>query len=338
MLLVPLLLTVAARSHAAVVRGSLDGVSGGPVGSKHCVPVCGALSLSAAGWAVDEELSNGRGHATVQITLDGTVVASGVANLPRPDLVKAGVAPDPNHGFTIPLPAAVVHKLSAPSQKAVSLQAHVGRAMLSDGNGCTHLHCANAATDSIQYVEADGLRVGIDLSKGGSISFMSSSKTHGENIVNAHDMGREIQLSYYSGPNFYNPPTEKFPVRKQQPFLGCSSFVPFVPSLSWQSIVCTLAYENSNPSRSSSQSGACDKLFGHPGVPWPWNPIGAGDIDGNHGQILSFQRAFTSDQPTLFASNFQHLARLRQVMENDQHFRLRHDRLGTDTRTAFKLD
>ena len=222
MLLVPLLLltVAAARSHAAVVRGSLDGVSGGPVGSKHCVPVCGALSLSAAGWAVDEELSNGRGHATVQITLDGTVVATGVANLPRPDLVKAGVAPDPNHGFTIPLPAAVVHKLSVPSQKAVSLQAHVGRAVLSDGNGCTHLHCANAATDSIQYVEADGLRVGIDLSKGGSISFMSSSKTNGENIVNAHDMGREIQLSYYSGPNFYNPPTAKYPVRisKQQRF------------------------------------------------------------------------------------------------------------------------
>jgi hypothetical protein len=222
MLLVPLLLltVAAARSHAAVVRGSLDGVSGGPVGSKHCVPVCGALSLSAAGWAVDEELSNGRGHATVQITLDGTVVATGVANLPRPDLVKAGVAPDPNHGFTIPLPAAVVHKLSVPSQKAVSLQAHVGRAVLSDGNGCTHLHCANAATDSIQYVEADGLRVGIDLSKGGSISFMSSSKTNGENIVNAHDMGREIQLSYYSGPNFYNPPTAKYPVRKQQRFFS----------------------------------------------------------------------------------------------------------------------
>jgi hypothetical protein len=38
--------------------------------------------------------------------------------------------------------------------------------------------------------------------------------------VNAHDMGREIQLSYYSGPNFYNPPTAKYPVRKQQRFFS----------------------------------------------------------------------------------------------------------------------
>jgi hypothetical protein len=53
----------------------------------------------------------------------------------------------------------------------------------------------------------------------------------------------------------------------------------------------------------SPQSGACDKLFGHPGVPWPWNPIGAGDIDGNRAQILSFQRTHSSDQPTLFVSN-----------------------------------
>ena len=69
-------------------------------------------------------------------------------------------------------------------------------------------------------------------------------------VVNAHDMGREIQLSYYSGPKVYNPPTEAYP------------------------------------------DGACDKLFG--GVPWPWNPIGAGDVDGNHGQILSFTKTVSS--------------------------------------------
>ena len=33
--------------------------------------------------------------------------------------------------------------------------------------------------------------------------------------------------------------------------------------------------------------GACDHLFG---PPWPWNPIGAGDVDGNHGEVLSFTK------------------------------------------------
>jgi hypothetical protein len=50
-------------------------------------------------------------------------------------------------------------------------------------------------------------------------------------------MGREVQLSFYAGPAFYNP------------------------------------------------NGKCNKLF--MGQEWPWNPIGAGDIKGNHGAILS---------------------------------------------------
>ena len=50
-------------------------------------------------------------------------------------------------------------------------------------------------------------------------------------------MGREIQLSFYAGPNFYNP------------------------------------------------DGKCNKLFR--GQKWPWNPIGAGDVKGNHGAVLS---------------------------------------------------
>ena len=65
-------------------------------------------------------------------------------------------------------------------------------------------------------------------------------------LQNCHDMGREIQLSYYSGPDPYNPPTPQYP------------------------------------------EGACDDLFG---PPWPWNPIGAGDIDGNHGQVLEFSKS-----------------------------------------------
>lgn len=36
---------------------------------------------------------------------------AGVAKLPRPDLVKAHVAPNPDHGFTIPLNGTVASKL-----------------------------------------------------------------------------------------------------------------------------------------------------------------------------------------------------------------------------------
>ena len=60
-------------------------------------------------------------------------------------------------------------------------------------------------------MQLGSLKVGINMLRGGSIGYMSSDATQGKNIVNCADMGREIQLSYYSGPNFYNPPTEEYP-------------------------------------------------------------------------------------------------------------------------------
>jgi hypothetical protein len=87
------------------------------------------------------------------------------------------------------------------------------------------------------------------MARGGSIGNIAASNSPADNVVNYHDMGREIQLSFYAGPNPYNPPTSEYP------------------------------------------DGACDRLFG--GVTWPWNPIGAGDIDGNSGQILSFSKNST---------------------------------------------
>lgn len=103
-----------------------------------------------------------------------------------------------------------------------------------------------AQPSGYSYVENGDIKVGIDLDRGGSIGYMSKSTALAPNLINAHDMGREIQLSFYAGPSFYNPPTPQYP------------------------------------------NGACDKLFG--GVEWPWNPIGAGDVDGNKGQILNFTK------------------------------------------------
>ena len=64
------------------------------------------------------------------------------------------------------------------------------------------------------------------------------------NLVNEHDMGREIQLSFYSPPAGYDTPDKK-----------CSSVQP-------------PAYKN-----------------------FPWNPIGAGDLEGNAGTVLEVRAA-----------------------------------------------
>ena len=99
----------------------------------------------------------------------------------------------------------------------------------------------------IVYADNGVIKVGVDLNRGGSIAHLSvTGGSDKDNVINAHDMGREVQLSFYSGPDFYNPPTAAYP------------------------------------------NGACDKLFGH--QEWPWNPIGAGDIDGNRGKILNFTK------------------------------------------------
>lgn len=89
------------------------------------------------------------------------------------------------------------------------------------------------ASDNFQYISNDNIKLGIDLTRGASIGYLSSS-TNSINIINDHDMGREIQQSYYAGPTPYDN--------------------------------CTFLNNE-----------------------WPWNPIGAGDINGNSGKILQIE-------------------------------------------------
>jgi hypothetical protein len=91
--------------------------------------------------------------------------------------------------------------------------------------------------DAFRYLDNGVVRLGVDLARGGSIGFFgpSGSSDDSNNIINCYDMGREVQLSFYAGPSFYNP------------------------------------------------DGKCDQLFMD--EQWPWNPIGAGDVEGNHGAI-----------------------------------------------------
>jgi hypothetical protein len=54
------------------------------------------------------------------------------------------------------------------------------------------------------YLDNGVIKIGVDLAKGGSITHLSLSGST-NNIVNDHDLGRQIQQSYYSGPQPYNP-------------------------------------------------------------------------------------------------------------------------------------
>lgn len=56
-----------------------------------------------------------------------------------------------------------------------------------------------AAAETPALLDNGELKLGVDLAHGGSIGFLADSRT-GANIVNAHDPGRFIGQSYYSGP------------------------------------------------------------------------------------------------------------------------------------------
>lgn len=50
----------------------------------------------------------------------------------------------------------------------------------------------------MSFIENGDIRLGVDLNLGGAITWLS--RTGGENIVNSWDLGRQIQMSCYSGP------------------------------------------------------------------------------------------------------------------------------------------
>ena len=56
------------------------------------------------------------------------------------------------------------------------------------------------AEDSFVFLDNGVIRVGVDATRGGSIGYLAQSGTN-YSVINTHDMGREIQLSFYAGPN-----------------------------------------------------------------------------------------------------------------------------------------
>ncbi len=57
---------------------------------------------------------------------------------------------------------------------------------------------------TMSYLTNSWVTVGIDLAKGGSITYLAQTGTT-NNIINSEDLGREVQQSYYADPALYNP-------------------------------------------------------------------------------------------------------------------------------------
>jgi hypothetical protein len=68
---------------------------------------------------------------------------------------------------------------------------------------------AARAEAGVSYLSNKVIKIGVDFDKGGSITYLAQlgkSKNAGYyNVVNSHDLGRQIQQSYYSGPSPFDP-------------------------------------------------------------------------------------------------------------------------------------
>ncbi len=65
--------------------------------------------------------------------------------------------------------------------------------------------------EPVRYIENDRLKVGFDLSIGGAIVYLEDKANKSGNMINSADWGRQIQLSYYSGPAPYVGPNGEQP-------------------------------------------------------------------------------------------------------------------------------
>jgi len=65
----------------------------------------------------------------------------------------------------------------------------------------------NVQSDQISFIENGELKVGVNRDLGGAITWLSTPE-HG-NLINNKDWGRQVQLSFYSGPQPFEPDGKK---------------------------------------------------------------------------------------------------------------------------------
>lgn len=69
---------------------------------------------------------------------------------------------------------------------------------------------AAQTNDNIIYIQNSKIKLGVNLDLGGAITYLSESSTE-ENMINNYDWGRQIQMSFYSGPKPYIPESGQQP-------------------------------------------------------------------------------------------------------------------------------
>lgn len=74
----------------------------------------------------------------------------------------------------------------------------------------------NDSLKSMRYIENKIIKVGIDLNLGGAITYLS--ELNKENLINNWDWGRQVQMSFYSGPVPFEPDGKK--ANKAWTFIG----------------------------------------------------------------------------------------------------------------------
>lgn len=62
--------------------------------------------------------------------------------------------------------------------------------------------------EKMSFIENEYIKVGIDLNLGGAITYLADPKKK-ENLINNSDWGRQVQMSFYSGPVPYEPNGKK---------------------------------------------------------------------------------------------------------------------------------
>jgi hypothetical protein len=73
----------------------------------------------------------------------------------------------------------------------------------------TVVSCATAGeVERMSWLDNGQIRLGADLTIGGAITFLADSDRK-TNVINSHDWGRQVQMSFYSGPTPFEPDGKK---------------------------------------------------------------------------------------------------------------------------------
>lgn len=74
------------------------------------------------------------------------------------------------------------------------------RSWAQDENPATPQMIARSFPQKMSFLDNSQIRIGVNLAVGGAITYLADATRPDVNLVNSFDLGRQIQMSYYSGP------------------------------------------------------------------------------------------------------------------------------------------